>query len=177
MDELFTFEHTERALQEYGERVAAAYREKMRGSGHFTLSPETLINRVDVIVEKGGTSISVGLRLADYWKYIEYGTRPHWPPKGALLPWIEAKPLLPQPDENGRIPTPEQLDFLIRRAIAGQSPNQSQLRNPEGGTRGTHDLEQSIAEINAQYVEYISDAVAQDIDEFTTAQIMLLMGG
>lgn len=163
MDELFSFEHTEKALREYGERVAAAYREKMRGNEHFTLSPDTLINRVEVIVEKGGASISVALRLADYWKYVEFGTRPHWPPKGALLPWIEAKPILPQPNENGRIPTPEQLDFLIRRKISQE------------GTKGTHDLAESIAEINEQFLQSISDALAEDIDEFTTAQLRLLM--
>lgn len=176
MEQLFTFEHTERALREYGERVAAAYREKMRGNRHTTLSPDTLINGVAVIVEKDGASISVALKLAEYWKYVEFGTRPHWPPKGALLKWIEAKPILPSPDEHGRIPTPQQLDYLIRRAIAGQSPNQAQLRNPEGGTRGTHDLAEAVDEINAEYLGYIADAVAQDIDEFTTAQLHLLFG-
>lgn len=162
MEQLISFEHTERALHEYGERVAAAYREKMRGHQHFTLSPETLINRVKVIVEKDGTSISVALLLADYWKYVEWGTRPHWPPKGALLPWIEAKPILPHPDDKGRIPTPQQLDYLLRRKISQE------------GTEGTHDLAESVEEINARYLDYIADAVAQDIDAFTTAQVQLL---
>lgn len=164
MDTLFNFERTEKALREYGERVAAAYREKMRGHDHFTLSADTLINRVAVVVQKDGTSISVALRLADYWKYVEFGTRPHWPPPGALLPWIEAKPILPQPDRNGRIPTPQQLDYLIRRKIARE------------GTKGTHDLTESVEEINAKYLDYIADAVSEDIDAFTTAQIRLLIG-
>lgn len=176
MEQLFSFPNTERALREYGERVAAAYREKMRGHEHYTLSPDTLINRVDVIVQKGNASISVALKLADYWKYVEFGTRPHWPPKGAFIKWIEAKPILPHPDDNGRIPTPEQLDYLIRRAIAGQSPNQSSLRNPEGGTKGTHDLAEAVEEMNAQYLDYIAEALSLDLDAYTSAQITLLFG-
>ena len=164
MEQLFSFPNTERALREYGERVAAAYREKMRGHEHYTLSPETLINRVEVIVQKGSASISVALKLADYWKYVEFGTRPHWPPKGAFIKWIEAKPILPHPDDNGRIPTPEQLDYLFRRKVA------------EEGTKGTHDLAEAVEDMNAQYLDYIAEALSLDLDAYTSAQITLLFG-
>ena len=160
-----TFPNTERVLREYIERVRAAYRENLRGSGHYTMDASTLLNNIDVeVVNDTAGSLRASLRLADYWKYIEYGTKPHWPPAGALLDWIRLKPILPKPDGNGRIPKPEQLDYLIRRKIATE------------GTQGTHDLEKAVDAINEHYLEAISDAVAQDIDQFTAAQIWLLAG-
>ncbi len=43
-----------------------------------------------------------------YAPFVEFGTRPHWPPPGALQPWAR---------RHGFPPGPEG-DFLVRRAIA-----------------------------------------------------------
>lgn len=43
-----------------------------------------------------------------YAPYVEYGTRPHWPPQGALQPWAS---------RHG-FPAGSLGDFLVRRAIA-----------------------------------------------------------
>ena len=161
-----TFPNTERVLREYGERVRAAYRENLRSHGHFTMSGATLLDNIQVeVVNNAAGSLSVSLRLADYWKYLEDDTRPHWAPPGVLLDWIRVKPILPRPDGNGRIPKPEQLDYLIRRKIA------------EEGTKGTHDLATAVDAMNAHYLHAIEDALVADIDGFTTAQIWLLAGG
>lgn len=159
------FPQTERVLREYAERVVAAYRENMRGNRHTTLSPSTLIDNVstEVVNDTQGV-VSVNLRLADYWKYVEYDTRPHWAPRGALLEWIKAKPIPMQQDGKGRIPKPEQVDFLIRRKIARE------------GTKGTHDLERAVDAINARYLPMIRDAISADIGEMAQAQIWLLAG-
>lgn len=159
------FPQTERVLREYAERVVAAYRENMRGNKHTTMSPATLIDNVEAeVLNNTAGVLSVNLRLADYWKYVEYDTRPHWAPRGALLEWIKAKPIPMQPDGKGRIPKPEQVDFLIRRKIAWE------------GTKGTHDLERAVDAMNARYLPMIRDAISADIGAMTQAQIWLLAG-
>lgn len=165
MDNLLEFKNTERALREYGERVAAAYREKMRGHGHFTMTPDTLIDHIDVdIIREGGGGISVALDLNKYWKYVEWDTRPHFPPIDAIRAYVTAKPILPQPNENGKIPTPEQIAWAIRGKIGKE------------GTKGTHDLAEAVDMINARYMAKIEEAVTMDIDAFTDGQITLLFG-
>ena len=159
------FPRTERVLREYAERVEAAYRENMRGDRHTTMSPATLIDNVEAeVLNNTAGVLSVNLRLADYWKYVEYDTRPHWAPSGALLAWIKAKPIPMQPDGKGRIPKPEQVDFLIRRKIARE------------GTKGTHDLERAVAAINVRYLPLKRDAISADIGAMAQAQIWMLAG-
>ena len=173
MADLIQFTHTERALHEYGEAVAAYYRESLRKNKRIATG-ELLGSVVVRIIPEAGGAISVALDLASYWKYVEWDTRPHWPPRGALLQWIEAKPIIPQPDARGRIPTPQQLDFLIRRKIAGLSPDGHGGFKP-GGTKGTHDLAESVEAINAEWLPRIEDALTRDLDEFTQGQIWLLV--
>lgn len=173
MADLIQFTHTEAALREYGDAVAAAYKEKLRQNKRRATGE--LLGSVAVrIIDELGGGISVALDLANYWKYVEWDTRPHWPPSGVLLDWITAKPIIPTPDDRGRIPTPEQLDFLIRRKIAGKSPDGSGGFKP-GGTKGTHDLAESVEAINAEWLPRIEEALTKDLDEFTRAQIWLLV--
>ena len=35
-------------------------------------------------VKQNGKWLEVSISLEDYWKYIEYGTRPHFPPINAI---------------------------------------------------------------------------------------------
>ena len=51
--------------------------------------------------------VSIGPTV-QYAPHVEYGTRPHWPPQGALQPWAR---------RHG-FPTGSIGDFLVRRAIA-----------------------------------------------------------
>lgn len=92
------------------------------------------------------------LELEDYYKYVENGTRPHFPPVNAILNWIKAKPVLPTPI-NGKLPTPNQLAYLIGRKIS------------EVGTEGSHDLEKSSKTISEEYEELILEALEKDINE------------
>lgn len=93
------------------------------------------------------------LDLEDYYKYVENGTRPHFPPVNAILNWIKAKPILPTPMKNGKLPTPNQLAYLIGRKIS------------EVGTEGSHDLEKSSKTISEEYEELILEALEKDINE------------
>lgn len=76
------------------------------------------------IVKMNGKYLTVSLSMEDYWKYIEYGTKPHFPPVDKIKSWITVKPILPRPLANGKLPTENQLAFLIGRKIsrAGTKP-------------------------------------------------------
>ena len=69
------------------------------------------------IVKQNGKWIEISISLEDYWKYVEYGTRPHFPPIQAIRKWIDVKPVLPRP-MKGKLPTRDQLAFLIARKIS-----------------------------------------------------------
>lgn len=48
---------------------------------------------------------------AEYAEAVEYGSRPHWPPKGALADWVHFKLGVPLED----VPS---VEFLVRRRIS-----------------------------------------------------------
>ena len=77
-----------------------------------------LLNSVEYIIEKDDRQIEVSLQLKEWWKYVEEDTKPHFPPPDAMLNYIKAKPILPKPDRNGKLPTPNQLAYLIGRKIS-----------------------------------------------------------
>lgn len=163
---LVAFTRTEAVLRKYGDAVAAAYRRLLHEHGHVTQAAGTLASRIEVQVSKPGLGyLVVALALPGYWKYVEWDTRPHWPPPGALLPWISAKPVLPSGAVGRKPPTPAQLDFLIRRKISRE------------GTKGSHDLADAVARVNAEWLPRVAAAVAEDVGEATNASLMLLFGG
>lgn len=163
MDTIFTADsmpHLRAVLEEYGAALLAAYRENLlpRNAGG------DLITTATARVESDGEQWSVVFNLQDYWKYIEDGTRPHWPPPGSLIPWIRVKPVIPSPDSRGRIPSEKSLDFLIRRRIAGKAPDGNGGFKP-GGTTGSHDLERAEQDLVGQWLPRIQQALALDASE------------
>lgn len=144
-------------LVELGENVKKGYIERLKANGHpTTKGPESnqLVSTVTSEVVVKGTTYEVVLNLQDYWKYVEEGTRPHWPPVSAILKWVEIKPVVPRPDMNGRIPTQKQLAFLIGRKIA------------EEGTKGTHDLKQTEDALLGYYEDLIKEALERDVLDY-----------
>jgi hypothetical protein len=77
-----------------------------------------LSNSIKGIVKQNGKYIVISIQLQDYWKYVEYGTKPHFPPLDAIKKWISVKPVLPRPLKNGKLPTTNQLAYLIGRKIS-----------------------------------------------------------
>lgn len=111
-----------------------------------------LLNSVEYIIEKDDRQIEVSLQLEEWWKYVEEDTKPHFPPPDAMLNYIKAKPILPKPDSNGKLPTPNQLAYLIGRKIS------------EVGTTGTHNVRDTVRLINERYEEKIGQAISEDIN-------------
>lgn len=78
----------------------------------------TLSKSITGIVKMNDKYLTVSISLEDYWKYIEYGTKPHFPPVDKIREWIRVKPVLPRPLASGKLPTENQLAFLIGRKIS-----------------------------------------------------------
>lgn len=151
MDELITFNHTYEALRQYAEALRDIYKGKLLDNDH--LASRELFNTIEYHVNINNKSIDVKFNLQDYWKYVEDDTRPHFPPLKAILEWVRVKPVLPSTTYNGKLPTEQQLAFLIARKIS------------EDGTKGTHDLEKARNDANAEFNQIISDAISLDINE------------
>lgn len=83
-----------------------------------TTASGDLKNSIRGLVQQNGKYITISIQLDDYWKYVEYGTRPHFPPINAIKKWISVKPVLPRPLKTGKLPTANQLSYLIARKIS-----------------------------------------------------------
>lgn len=141
-------------LVELGENVRRGYVNKLVKNGHPT-QENTLASTVTSEVIVKGTTYEVVLNnLQDYWKYVEEGTRPHWPPISAIAHWIQIKPVIPRPDEKGRIPSQQSLAFLISRKIARE------------GTQGTHDLKETTDALLGYYEDLIKEALERDVFDY-----------
>lgn len=148
MNALFDTSELLAILEELGENVRKGYVNKLQANGHPT-TENKLASTVTAEVEQDGTTYAVVLNLQEYWRYVEEGTRPHWPPRDAIRHWIEVKPVLPRPGKDGRMPKPEQLAYLIQRKIA------------RVGTKGTHDLAETTDTILGYYEDRLAEALGR----------------
>lgn len=157
--ELINFDNLMAVLEEYGQAVRNLYQDNLIRNDRIATGD--LLNSIDYQVQFNGVAYEVQLKLEEYWKYVEEDTKPHWPPVNKILEWISAKPIIPKPDDRGRIPTPRQLAYLIGRKIS------------KVGTEGSHDLKDAIEVINARYRDKIVYAIGQDTQVLTK----VILGG
>lgn len=108
------------------------------------------------VVKQKGKWIEISISLEDYWKYIEYGTRPHFPPIQAIRKWIDVKPVLPRP-MKGKLPTKDQLAFLIARKIS------------KVGTRPKPFLNKTISDFNL--IDKVYNLLLNQIEQQINKQI------
>ena len=146
---MIEFKHLQQTLEELGEAIKNRYKENLSDSDRK--ASYNLINSVKYHTVINGYELSIDLEMEDYWKYVEWDTKPHWPPIDKILEWVKIKPVLPTPMANGKLPTERQLAFLISRKIS------------EVGTTGSHDLENTMEEIDKEWEEKIVDALDADV--------------
>lgn len=103
-------------LEQYGNIVIDNYR-RLSYQGDSVASGR-LVNSLGSFVVSGEGTYELFLRLEDYWKYVEYGRGPgKFPPLEKIKEWIDVKPVIPTV-YNGKLPTVDQLAYLIGRKIA-----------------------------------------------------------
>lgn len=150
--ELLELTELQKVLQDFADDIRDRYKDVLANNDH--IASHGLVDSIRTQVVAGDNAFEVTMTLADYWKYVENDTKPHFPPPDAIMRWIEIKPVIPRPGADGRIPTPKQLAFLIGRKIARE------------GTTGTHDLEQTKGDILPWYRERISQALGHDMEHY-----------
>lgn len=108
-------------------------------------------NSLNYIVETKNGDYEVNVSLLDYWKYVEEGRHSgKFPTLNDIKSWIKTKPIIPRP-YNGKLPTIDQLTYLIGRKIHLQ------------GIQGKHPLSNTIEYIENNYMELLDDAITKDL--------------
>lgn len=151
--ELIQLNELLQVLMDLARDIEDNYKEQLAASGRYT-TEYALIDSVRTQVRVGDSGYEVVMNLNDYWKFVENGTKPHFPPPDKILTWIQIKPIIPRPDALGRTPTENQLAYLIGRKIARE------------GTEGTHDLEKTKDAIIPFYRERIAQALGHDMENY-----------
>lgn len=147
---LIDFSGLAAVLEQYGTEVCERYRAELAERGKDASG--TLSGTVRYIVKRETTIYAVDLSLADYWKFVEYGRRPgKFPPPEKILQWIRVKPVLPRPLSNGKLPTEQQLAYLIGRKIA------------RDGIAPTPALADATADVYDRFLERIGAAISKDL--------------
>ena len=163
MNDLIKFPNLQYVLEEYIKELKREYENKLLDNDH--VASWNLINNIEIVTHFQGQDYWVGFNLEDYWKNVEYDTRPHFQPVDALLRWIEIKPVLPHPDKNGKLPTPNQLAYLIGNKIN------------EVGTKGTNVLSEANQTVSQRYEELIKMAIDEDVNNEIDGIIKVLYVG
>lgn len=148
--------HLKEALERYGEYLVTRYQTYVpEASGKLAQSAHYELKVNDRVYE-------VGIWLEDYWKYVENGRKAgKFPPINKIKEWIKVKPIIPRP-YNGKLPTEDQLAFLIGRKIARE------------GYEGKQPLERAITDVNNQMLMTIKMAIVEDIGKDITDVLVTL---
>ena len=105
----------EQVLQRYGEDFIKELRRNIVAQGGVATG--TMLNDSRCEVETNPDGYTLVLWSPDYLKWWDQGTYPHWAPIQPLRDWVQAKGIQPE-ERNGKLPTVEQLPYLIQHGIA-----------------------------------------------------------
>lgn len=151
MEELIKWTNLQRVLGEFAQELRNRYQDNLIRDGKIATG--NLLNSMEYKVQYDDRAIWVELHLEEYYKWVENGRGPgKFPPPDKILEWIRIKPIIPD-DRGGRLPTEQQLAFLIGRKIAEQ------------GIEPGNQLHNAMDDIYPQFEERIDEAIALDIDE------------
>lgn len=164
MEQLIDFTELQQVLKDYAKDARELYKYQISLGGKN--ASRKLIDSVNSKIIVGEQTYEVCLNLRKYWKYIEGGSRgkissppgavypAHFPPVGVLINWINVKPILPRPNDQGQIPSPKQLAYLIGRKIENE------------GIEPFPALETTKEELDKIYHEKLSVALGHDIGNY-----------
>ena len=83
------WKHLEAVLNEYGEYIAQQMKQNLASDG--SNASGELSDSIEYLVQHEGNTYSLCISLLDYWKYLNDGTRPHFPPVSAIENWITSR--------------------------------------------------------------------------------------
>ena len=124
------------------------YKNEVLNSGHKASGE--LVNTARYLTKWDGKYFELYFQLEDYWKYLENGTKPHFPPIDKIEQWVRVKPVVPK-SVDGKIPTTRQLAFLIAREISKNGTKATKLL--QSTLDGADDLINRLAEAFEKQLE------------------------
>lgn len=129
------------------------YKKAISDSRH--MASGQLANTATYKIVINGKWVEIYFNLSDYWKYLELGTRPHFPPIDVIEKWITVKRIVPS-NINSKVPSTRQLAYMICRDISIH------------GTKPTKLLQKTINESDdliQQLIDVITKQLEQEIEE------------
>ena len=110
--------------------IADIYRKKMDGADY---NKQGELYNFKWTTEWKDNLFEIAFDLPPYFHFAENGRRPgKFPPPDAILKWVQFKRLVPRPGRDGKVPSTNQLVYLISRKIATK------------GTEGKHLFEKTL---------------------------------
>ena len=138
-------------------QIANIYRKKMDAADY---NKQGELYNFKWTTEWKDNLFEVNFDLPSYFPFAEYGRRPgKFPPPDAILKWVQFKRLVPRPGRDGKVPSTNQLVYLISRKIATK------------GTEGKHLFEktlndQSLDNLADKLVELIIAELEKEIEKY-----------
>ena len=151
MDKLIDLPHVQAVMEEMAIAIRNEYQDNLIRNDR--IASGDLLNNIEYEVTRGDFTYTIYVKMKDYWYYVENGRKAgKRPPIQNILDWIKIKPVLPRPNAKGKLPTPQQLAFLIARKIG------------EEGTEGTQDLRKATDTIWDTFEDRLYEAIDEDVD-------------
>lgn len=151
MDKLIDLPHVQAVMEEMAIAIRNEYQDNLIRNDR--IASGDLLNNIEYEITRGDFTYTIYVKMKDYWYYVENGRKAgKMPPIDNILRWITVKPVLPRPNAKGKLPTPQQLAFLIARKIG------------EEGTEGTHDLRKATDTIWDTFEDRLYEAIDADVD-------------
>ena len=151
MDKLIDLPHVQAVMEEMAIAIRNEYQDNLIRNDR--IASGDLLNNIEYEITRDDFTVTIYVKMRDYWYYVENGRKAgKWPPIDNILNWIKIKPVLPRPNAEGKLPTPQQLAFLIARKIG------------EEGTEGTQDLRKATDTIWDTFEDRLYEAIDEDVD-------------
>ena len=139
-----------KCLEEYSMYLLQASRNNM--PTYYELK-----DKIKFVMNVNGNFYEIIFNAPSYWKYANDGRRPgKMPPVNVIADWVRRRNITPYALKNGKLPTTEQLAFMIANKIAKEGTKFH-------GPTGIHFLEKSIDEQKSYWDDKISEAISNDI--------------
>ncbi len=139
-----------KCLEEYSMYLLQAARNNM--PTYYELK-----DKIKFVMNVNGNFYEIEFNAPAYWEYANYGRdKGGRPPIKAIAEWIKRRNITPYALKNGKLPTTNQLAFMIANKIARDGTKFH-------GPTGIHFLEKSIDEQKSYWDDKISEAISNDI--------------
>ena len=177
--EEFEFPELEKVLKDMGAKMREFMRNRLENHKPYkTNASYGLSDSIQYLIEKDNQAYEVNISLADYWKYVENGTGPHWAPIKPLKEWVIVKPVLPTVTQKkikwtlkdgtvkektvSYLPTVDQLAYAVKWKIH------------EKGTEAQPFFWNSVEDAVKEFEDRIEEALSKDMDRNVETILMTL---